>query len=130
VIGASARAGVAETTRLQAGLHTKLFIEGASLIFQGEIDGVRELFDGPGDRWQLAAYAGPVWIPSRGIYTGIAYQAFAEDLQVRSVTRHAADAWVSVIPRAHWEVMLSARGQRIGPREHAYVGMLQLHYWL
>lgn len=130
VIGGSARAGVAETTRLQAGLHAKLYVEGANVLFQGQLDGVREMFDGPGDRWQLAAYAGPVWIPTEGVYTGIAYQAFAEDLHVRSVTRHSADAWVSFIPRAHFEVMVSARGQRIGPREHAYLGMLQLHYWL
>ena len=130
VIGGSARASVAVTTRLQAGIHGKLFLEGANLLFQTEIDGVRELFDGPGDRWQLAAYAGPVWIPARGVYAGVAYHAFAEDLQVRSVTRHSGDAWVSIIPHAHFEVMVSGRAQRIGPREHAYVGMLQLHYWL
>lgn len=130
VIGASARVGIAETKRLQAGLHAKLHLEGPNILLQGEIDGVRELFDGPGDRWQLAAYAGPVWIPTRGLYTGIAYQTFAEDLHVRGVTRHSVDSFVSFIPRAHFEVMASARAQRIGPREHAYLGMLQLHYWL
>jgi len=130
VIGGSARAGGAETKRLQAGLHAKLYLEASNVLVQAQLDGVRELFDGPGDRWQLAAYAGPVWIPTKGVYTGIAYQAFAEDLHARAVTRHSADAWVSFIPRAHFEVMASVRGQRIGPGEHAYLGMLQLHYWL
>ena len=89
----------------------------------------RELLDG-GDRNQLAAYVGPVLVPARGLYTGLAYEAFAEDLAVRGLLRQAADAWISFLPRAHWEVMVSARGQRIGPAEHAVVGMLQIHYWL
>ncbi|HVK85633.1 MAG TPA: hypothetical protein VM513_16045 [Kofleriaceae bacterium] len=130
VIGASARASFAETSRLQAGIHAKLYLEGANLLFQGEAHGVRELFDGPGDRWQLAANAGPVWVPARGLYTGLVYEAFAEDLRFRGVTRHAAGAWVSVFPRAHVELMASGRGQLVGPDERAYLGMLQLHYWL
>ncbi len=130
VIGASARAGIAETKRLSAGVHAKLWLESANLLFQGEIDGVREIFDGSGARNQLAAYVGPVWIPARGVYAGVAYEAFAEDLKYRGVLRQAADAWLSIIPRAHFEVMVSGRGQRIGPDEHAYLGMLQLHYWL
>jgi hypothetical protein len=130
VIGGSARVGVAPgDTRMQAGLHAKLWLEGPRVLMQGEVDGVRELLDG-GDRWQLAAYVGPVYIPARGIYTGLAYEAFAEDLAVRGLLRQAADAWISVIPRAHWEVMVSGRGQRIGPQENALVGMLQVHYWL
>jgi hypothetical protein len=40
------------------------------------------------------------------------------------------DAWASYLPRAHFEIMLNARGQRIGPQEHAYLAMLQLHYYL
>lgn len=130
VIGASARAGVADSTRLHAGAHAKLWLEGARVLFQGEVNAVRELFDGPGDRWQLAAYAGPVFIPMRGLYTGFAYQAFAEDLQVRSVLRQGFDAWVSYLPIAHVELMLSGRAQRIGPHERAYVGLFQLHYFL
>jgi hypothetical protein len=46
------------------------------------------------------------------------------------VARHSADAWVSVFPRAHFEVMASGRAQRIGPAERAYLAMLQLHYAL
>lgn len=128
-LGASARLGIgADDTRMQAGLHGKLWLEGATLLLQGEIDGVRQTFDAGGSRYQLAAYAGPVVIPTKGLYTGIAYEAFAEDLEVHSVLRQAITAWVSLFPRAHWEVMFSARGQRIGPDEHAIACMLQLHY--
>lgn len=130
VLGASARASFADTTRLQAGAHAKLWLEGAKLLWQGEVHGVREQFDGPGDRWQLAANIGPVWVATRGVYIGATYQAFAEDLRVRAVTRHSADAWLSLFPRAHIELMASGRAQLVGPGEHAYLGMLQLHYWL
>jgi hypothetical protein len=131
VLGFSARAGVASTdTRLQAGVHAKYFIEGAKLLLQGELDGVRQMFDGGAARNQLAGYAGPVLIPARGLYTGVAYQAFAEDLAVHSVLRQGVDAWASYLPRTHIEIMANVRGQRIGPQEHAYLAMLQLHYYL
>lgn len=127
VIGASARAGVAsDNTRLEAGIHGKLWIEGASLLFQAELDGIHESIG----RSQLAAYAGPTYVAAKGLYTGIAYQAFAEDLAVHSVLRQGVDAWTSYMPRAHFEIMANARAQRIGPHEHAYLAMLQLHYYL
>jgi hypothetical protein len=130
VIGASARGSYAATsTRLGAGAFVKQWLAEAVLI-QAELDGVRELFDGPGDRWQLAAYAGPTVFVRRGLQTGVAYQAFAEDLQIQSVLRQGVDAWLAYFPLAHVELMASARAQRIGPHEHAYLGMLQLHYYL
>ncbi len=130
IVGASARASLASTsTRYVAGLHGKVWLADKVLV-QAEADGVREMFDGPGNRWQLATYAGPVWVAARGLYVGAAYQAFAEDLQVRSVLRQGLDGWVSWLPIAHVEIMASARAQRIGPHEHAYNAMLQLHYYL
>ena len=65
-----------------------------------------------------------------GSTPALGYQAFAEDVQVHGVTRQAADAWLVVFPRAHVEVMASGRAQRIGPTEHAYLALLQLHYSL
>lgn len=127
VIGASARAGIAsDNTRLEGGVHGKLWLESANLLLQGEIDGVHESIG----RNQLAAYIGPTLIPARGIYTGVAYQAFAEDLAVHSVLRQGVDAWLSYLPRAHFEIMANARAQRIGPHENAFLAMLQLHYYL
>lgn len=129
--GASARVGrTDDDTRVQAGVHAKLWLEAAKLLLQGEVDGVHQSFAAGGARNQLAAYVGPVVIPARGVYAGVAYEAFAEDLNVHGVLRQAIGAWLSVLPRAHWEVMLSGRGQRIGPDEHALVGLLQLHYYL
>lgn len=132
VVGVSARAGhTTEDTRLQAGTHLKIWLASAKLLLQSEVDGVRQMFSGGlGSRWQLASYVGPVYIPAKGVYTGVAYEAFAEDLHVRGVLRQAADAWLSYLPRAHLEIMASARAQRIGPSEHAYVWILQLHYYL
>ncbi len=132
VIGASARAAIGEhDRRYQAGVHGKLWLDGARLLLQGEVHGVRQTFDaGAGDRWQLAAYAGPVLVPARGLYAGLAYQAFTEDVEIHGVLRQALEVWLAVFPRAHVEVMASARAQRIGPSERAYLAMLQLHYAL
>jgi hypothetical protein len=93
---------------------------------QGEVDGIRESIG----RNQLAAYIGPTLIPAKGLYTGVAYQAFAEDLAIHSVLRQGLDAWTSYMPRAHFEIMANVRAQRIGPHENAYLAMLQLHYYL
>jgi hypothetical protein len=130
VVGASARAGAGDAdTRLQAGVHGKLWLPAARLLLQAELDGVRQMFDvGAGDRWQIAAYAGPMMIPARGLYAGAGYQLFTEDARIRGVSRHSLDAWLAVFPRAHVEVMAVARAQRIGPSERAFLGMLQLHY--
>jgi hypothetical protein len=132
IVGASARAGVGDAdTRVQAGVHGKLWLPAARLLLQAELDGVRQLFDaGGGDRWQIAAYVGPVYVPARGLYAGVGYQVFTEDAGVRGVTRQSVDGWIAVLPRAHVEVMVSGRAQRIGPSEHACLGMLQLHYAL
>jgi hypothetical protein len=132
VVGASARAAAGEAAaRLQAGVHGKLWLDGPRLLLQAEVHGVRQAFAAaPGDRWQLAAYAGPVVVPARGLYAGAAYQVFTEDAEVRGVVRQALEAWLAVFPRAHVEVMATARAQRIGPSERAYLGMLQLHYAL
>jgi hypothetical protein len=130
-IGASTRvARTLDDIRVQAGVHGKLWLDAGKLLVQAEVDGVHQTFEAGGSRNQLAAYVGPVFVPSRGLYAGAAYEAFAEDLSVRSVMRQAIDVWLSVLPRAHWELMLSGRGQRIGPHEHALVGLLQLHYYL
>jgi hypothetical protein len=129
--GASARVGrTADDIRAQGGVHAKAWLEPAKLLLQAELDGVHQSFAAGGSRNQLAAYVGPVVVPARGLYAGLAYEAFAEDLAVRSVLRQAIDAWISVMPRAHWELMLSVRGQRVGPQEHAVVSLLQLHYYL
>lgn len=130
VVGVSARAGIADTTRLSAGVHAKLWLDGAKLLLQGEAVGVRELFEGPGDRWQAVGYVGPTVVVTRGLYTGVAYQVFAEDVEVRAVTRHSGDAWLSWFPTAHVELMWTARAQFLGPEERAYQSMLLGHYSL
>ena len=128
--GLSARGGVAEDdTRLQAGLHGKLYWDAANLLFQGEVDGVRQIFDAGESRWQLVGYGGPVWIPTRGLYLGAAYEIFDEDVLVRAVSRHAAGLWASFLPWAHVEVMLSARAQLVGTSDRATTALFQLHYY-
>jgi hypothetical protein len=131
VLGSSARIGFgAEDTRISAGVHGKLWVDDAHVMVLAELDGVHQKFEAGSPRWQAVGYAGPVWLPARGVYTGLAYEVFAEDLHVRNVTRQAVDAWLSYLPKAHLELAISGRGQRLGPTEHAYVGLVQVHYSL
>jgi hypothetical protein len=131
VIGGSARASFdSATDQYRLGPYGKYWWEDTRLMFMGELDGVRQTFSGADGRWQLVAYAGPIWMPLRGLSVGLAYQLFMEDLRVSGVDRHAADAWVSYLPWAHVEIMLSGRGQQIGSDDSAWTGMLQLHYFL
>jgi hypothetical protein len=131
VAGASARLGVGEEdVRTSVGIHAKWWMAGPQLLWQLELDGVRQDFDaGPG-RWQLVGYAGPTWTPAQGLYIGASYEIFDEDIIVRDVERHGVGAWLSFLPRAHMELMLSGRTQRIGASDHAHTGLVQLHYYL
>ncbi|HYV45381.1 MAG TPA: hypothetical protein VFA20_10990 [Myxococcaceae bacterium] len=131
-VGLSGRAAfTAVDRRLQAGPYAKVWLEGPKLLLMAEVDGVHQRFQVPGapSRGQLAAYAGPVWIPLRGLSVGAAYQAFVEDLSVAGTAHNAVDLWASWLPISHVEVMLSARAQGIGGNG-AWDAMLQLHYFL
>jgi hypothetical protein len=131
-IGLSGRAAfTALDRRLQAGPYAKVWLEGPKVLLMAEADGVQQRFQiaGAPSRLQLAAYAGPVWIPLRGLSVGAAYQTFVEDLSVAGTARHAVDLWASYLPISHVEVMLSARGQTAG-NNRAWDAMLQLHYFL
>jgi hypothetical protein len=133
VLGASARSGFAPSSaRHQAGVFAKYWWAESRLMWVAELDAVRQIFiAAPGPpRWQAVAYAGPIWMPVRGLSVGVAYELFAEDLRVRGLERHAVDAWAAFLPWAHFEIMLSARAQRIGPDGGAWAGLLQLHYYL
>jgi hypothetical protein len=133
VYGGSARSSFAPAgASHQAGLFAKYWWANTRLMFVAEVDGVRQTFSAAPDspRWQLVAYAGPIWMPVRGLSVGVAYELFAEDLRVRGLERHAVDAWAAFLPWAHFEIMFSARAQRIGPDERAWAGLLQLHYYL
>src|SRR6185295_9703130 len=69
-VGLSGRAAfTAVDRRLQAGPYAKVWLEGPKLLLMAEVDGVHQRFQVPGapSRGQLAAYAGPVWIPLRGL---------------------------------------------------------------
>jgi len=133
VVGASARLEIGDVdSRVIGGLFGKLWLAGPKLLWMIEIDGGRQTFsevDG-GDRFLLAAYGGPVWVPVRGLYIGLAGEQYFEDVSVEETVRQAASVWVSLLPRAHFELMLSARRQLLGPSQRATTGLLQLHYYL
>lgn len=133
VVAAQTRLTLADAdVRILGGGYAKLWLEPLHLLWMTELDVGRQVFrdvDG-GDRWQLAAYTGPVYNPAQGVYVGLAYELFDSDLTVSDVTRHAFGGWVSYMPRAHFEVRGSVRGQLVGPSDGAVVGLLQLHYYL
>jgi hypothetical protein len=130
--GGSFRFGDADAARrVIGGVTGKVWLTRAHVMFLGEGDVARQTFhDVPGaGRDQLASYLGVVYRPWRGVYLGAAHEFFDEDLAVRDVERHAAGAWLSYLPRAHWEVFAGGRLQLVGPSDQASVAMLMLHYY-
>ena len=118
--------------RALAGTHYKRWFEGPKILLMAELDAGYQRFAESSDnsRMQLAAYAGPVWFPIDGVSTSLAYELFDEDLLVKHVERQALTSWVSILPRAHFEILFLGRAERIGPKEEALTAMMQLHYYL
>ena len=131
--GANARVTHSHSTvQAWAGGHYKQWFESANLMLMAELDaGYQSFLQSPDNsRLQLLAHVGPVWFPTQGVSTSIAYEHFDEDLLTRYVERHALTSWVSFLPRAHYEIFLMGRAERIGPPGRSYTAMLQLHYYL
>lgn len=118
-----------DDTRGLIGLTAKLWREPESVLWMVEVDGGRQWLPGL-TRPQVASLAGLVWLPTRGLAVGAAHGYFDEDLGRAGDTRHAAELWATVLPRAHLEVGLSTRYQWIGPDGRAAMALLQLHYFL
>lgn len=116
-------------TRAMVGLTAKLWRERTSILWMAEVDAGWHWMPGL-DRPQLTAYEGIVWFPVRGLSIGTAYQRHDEDVGRADDTRHAADVWFTLMPRAHVEVGVSSRYQWIGPEGRAAMAMLQVHYFL
>ncbi len=115
-----------------SGVHAKRWLAGSNLLLVAEIDaGYQSFADAPDNsRFQLAAHAGPVWFPTQGVSTSVAYELFDEDLLIKHVERHALLSWVSLMPRAHYEIMILGKAERVGPQESVLTAMMQLHYYL
>lgn len=132
-LGASARATLdGDDQRALAGMHYKKWLSGPKLLLMAELDGGYQRFADASSytRFQAAAYAGPVWFPMKGVSANLAYELFDEDVRVKHDERQALTSWISYLPRAHYEVFLLGRAERIGPRNNVAMAMLQLHYYL
>ena len=130
VLTGSGRATIGDgQSRELASFAAKVWFESLSLMWLDEIDGGWQHLPGAG-RPQLASYMGPVWLPAKGLAIGAAYEYYDEDLRTAHDTRQAADLWGSFMPRAHFELALSARYQWIGPAARAAEAIFQLHYFL
>jgi hypothetical protein len=132
-LAASSRLAFGENdTNITGGGHAKYWLESTSILLMAEVDTTWQRFRRTGgeSRMQLASYLGPVWFPTQGLSVSATYELYDEDLTVRNVERHGLGAWVSFMPRAHFEVMLSSRYQFIGKSDSAFTTLLQVHYFL
>ena len=132
IYGASQRYAFAEDDkRMTGGGFAKHWWEKSQILWMAELYLTHQSFDlVDADRWQLAAYVGPTWIPTQGVYLGTAYELFDEDIAKRNVERHRLGGWVSYQPLSHIEIMWSGRVQWIGSDSRTFVSLLQLHYYL
>ncbi len=115
-----------------AGSHYKKWFSGSNLLLMAELNaGYQRFSEAPDNsRMQLLGYAGPVWVPTQGVSASVGYEFFDEDVLTRYVERHALTTTITILPRAHYEIFLLGRAERIGPPGRAFTGMLQLHYYL
>jgi hypothetical protein len=118
--------------RAMLGTHYKVWLEPQSLLLMAELNAGYQSFRDPADtsRLQLIGYMGPVWMPTKGVSAALAYEVFDEDLLVKQVERHSLTYWLSLLPKAHYEIFLLGRAQLIGSQDKVYTGMMQLHYYL
>jgi hypothetical protein len=132
-LGASARVTQGDSGfRALASAHYKKWLSGADILLMAELDGGYQRFDDSAgtDRFQMAAYAGPVWFPMRGMSVSLAYELYDEDVEVKHTERQAISTFVSFLPRTHYEVLLVGRGEKVGSDDNVVTGLLQLHYYL
>src|SRR5207302_9535219 len=72
-----------EQTLWQWGGIGKLWIDGAKLLFMGELDiGHRAVKFGGGSATQLVSYLGATVIPVQGLLVGVAHERYQEDLHI------------------------------------------------
>jgi hypothetical protein len=116
-------------SRALLGMTAKVWHERTSLLWLAEWNVGWQWLPGL-QRLQLAGYEGFVWFPTRGFALGAAYEHYNEDIGQTDAARHAADAWLTFMPRAHVELGLSTRYQWIGSDGHAATALLQVHYFL
>jgi hypothetical protein len=136
-VALQSRVGIAgEEARYQWGAVGKLWIDQAQLLFLGEADFIRQQLTGAHvGQNQLVSYLGATYF-MRGLMAGVAYERFQEDLAVASTGRNAIDGEVNFFPWAHFEVLLLGRYQWESVASNgrsgtgAWLGMLQLHYYL
>jgi hypothetical protein len=133
-VGLQARAGVSkEEARYQGGAEAKYWLEPAKLLFMGEANLIHQTLKGPSyTQDQFVSYLGATLIPIKGLMIGGAYERFHENLARAKTARNAFDAELNVFPAAHFELVLIGRYQlaTASGGAAAYLGMLQLHYYL
>jgi hypothetical protein len=132
-VGLQGRAGFGDEDRLYLiGGTGKYWLEGAKLLFMGELDvGYQDFTFGPAGRPQLATWLGARYFPFQGLMAGASVESFDEDLTVKDVARNAGEITVNYFPWAHWEVSAFGKLEFQGEFDHTSTSaMIQLHYYL
>ena len=133
-VGTQARAGFgADDRQYWAGGLGKYYLDGARLLFMGQLDvGYQDFTFGPAGRPQLALHGNTTWWPMQGLMVGGAVHRYDQDLSVKNLWRDAADLTLQYFPIGHIELMLLGRLEWLGDhgRDPASLLMFQLHYYL
>lgn len=127
------RAGLGDLDRLYLlGGVGKYWLEGANLLFMGELDlGYQDFTFGAAGRPQLATFLGARYWPFQGLMLGAALERFDQDMTVKDVARDAAQVTVQYFPLAHWELLLQGKLEFVGDYgDPSSMAMFQLHYYL
>ena len=77
----------------------------------------------------MVSYLGPTFIPTRGLYTTVAWEHY-QDVSVVKTARNAFDLELNFFPLAHLELEALGRIELNGDGPQSALGMLQIHYYL
>jgi hypothetical protein len=129
-VGVSMRAGTGgDGTRALVGAYGRTRAP-AGLVLLGEVDVIRDQVQGGPGVDQAVGMVGADERLTQGVQLFGWYEQYQEELGLRGAIHHGVGLSLLLYPRAHWEVIVEGRAQKIGARDTVGMTMLQLHYYL
>jgi hypothetical protein len=120
-----------EDSRLAGGATAKLWLEAASVLLEGEVQGIRQRFAAGGQRDQIVSYLLATWFPRDAWMLDVGVGQYNEDLSVKNIELECIDVNLHWFATSHWELLQTNRIQTIafgaGGKPSGYA-LLQFHY--
>ena len=117
--------------RYWAGGVGKLWLDDLDLLLLTELDfGVETVdVDGADPLLKMIGHINATYFVTRGVMVGTTLEYKHDDLNISGRDSESANLTLQYFPRAHWEIMLFGKVERVAGSADT-IGMLMLHYYL